>query len=60
MSLKRNNGRGCKAMNVYECIMKRRTVRKFRQEEVNYDDIVKLIECARVATYGANLQPIKF
>ena len=47
-------------MNVYECIMKRRTVRKFKQEEVKYDDLIKLVDCARVAPYGANLQPLKF
>ncbi len=47
-------------MNVYECITSRRTVRKFKQETVKYEDLIKLIECARVAPYGANLQPLKF
>lgn len=47
-------------MNVYEAIMKRRTIRKFTQEEIPHDTLIKLIDCARVAAYGANIQPLKF
>ena len=47
-------------MNVYDAIKSRRTIRKFTQEPLNYDDLVKLVDCARVAPYGANLQPLKY
>ena len=47
-------------MNVYDAIMKRRTIRKFEDKKVSESDLVKLIDCARVAAYGANVQPLKF
>ena len=47
-------------MTVYEAVKQRRTVRKFKQQEVNKEDILKLIDAARLAPYGANLQPLKF
>ena len=45
-------------MNVYDAIMKRRTIRKFEQKAVSEDNLVKLVDCARVAAYGANVQPL--
>ena len=47
-------------MNVSEALLKRRTIRKFRQEPLNSCDITKLLEYARLAAYPANLQPLKF
>ena len=47
-------------MNVYDAIMKRRTIRKFEQKTVSEDNLVKLVDCARVAAYGANVKPLKF
>ena len=47
-------------MNVYDAIMKRRTIRKFEQKKVDRADLIKLVDCARVAAYGANTQPLKF
>ena len=47
-------------MNVYDAIMERRTIRKFEQKTVSEDNLVKLVDCARVAAYGANVQPLKF
>ena len=47
-------------MNVYDAIMDRRTIRKFEQKPVAKDDLKKLIDCARVAAYPANVQPLKF
>ncbi len=47
-------------MNVYDAIMNRRTIRKFEDKKVSDDDLVKLVDCARVAAYGANVQPLKF
>lgn len=47
-------------MNVYDAIMSRRTIRKFEQQPVPRGDLIKLIDCARVAAYPANAQPLKF
>ena len=47
-------------MNVREAIEKRRTIRKFRQIEIDNATLHELIDCARLAAYGANLQPLKF
>lgn len=47
-------------MNVYDAIMERRTIRKFTQREIPREDLIKLVDCARVAAYGANVQPLKF
>lgn len=47
-------------MTVYEAIMNRRTIRKFKQDPISYDDLIKLVDCARMAAYGANSQPLKF
>ena len=47
-------------MNVFEAISSRRTVRKFKDNPVSHEDILKLIDGARLAPYGANLQPLKF
>lgn len=47
-------------MNVYDAIMKRRTIRKFTQKEIDKNDLIKLVDCARVAAYGSNMQPLKF
>ena len=55
-----NFGKDRYIMNVYDAIMKRRTIRKFEQKAVSEDNLVKLVDCARVAAYGANVQPLKF
>ncbi len=47
-------------MTVYEAIQNRRTIRKFRQEKIPEENLLKLVDCARVAAYGANVQPLKF
>lgn len=47
-------------MNVYDSIFQRRTIRKFTQEPVGRDILTRLVDCARVAAYGANMQPLKF
>lgn len=47
-------------MSVYETILKRRTIRKFKQEKIEKDILVKLINAARYAPSGANLQPLKY
>ncbi len=47
-------------MNVREAIEKRRTIRKFTQRKIDREELHELIDCARLAAYGANLQPLKF
>lgn len=47
-------------MNVKEAIFKRRSIRKFTQERVSRGVLEELIGCARMAAYGANMQPLKF
>lgn len=47
-------------MNVYDAIMQRRTIRKFKQDKIDKSQLLKLVDCARMAAYGANLQPLKF
>lgn len=47
-------------METYEAITKRRTIRKFTQDKIKKDDLIKLVDCARLAAYGANSQPLKF
>ncbi|MCD8390603.1 MAG: nitroreductase family protein [Firmicutes bacterium] len=47
-------------MNVKDAIMKRRTIRKFTRESIPESNLIELVNCARVAAYGANMQPLKF
>lgn len=47
-------------MNVREAIEKRRTIRKYNQTPIDSTTLHELIDCARLAAYGANLQPLKF
>ncbi len=47
-------------MKVYDAIMSRRTIRKFAQDKIEDSTLLKLVDCARMAAYGANLQPLKF
>ncbi len=47
-------------MTVYEAIMNRRTIRKFTDEKVDHKLLTRLVDCARMAAYGANMQPLKF
>lgn len=47
-------------MNVYDAIMQRRTIRKFERRKADREELIKLVDCARVAAYGANVQPLKF
>jgi nitroreductase len=47
-------------MSVYETILKRRTIRKYKQEKIEKDILIKLVNAARFAPSGANLQPLKY
>ena len=45
---------------IYDFILKRRTIRKFKQENINLEILKKLVNAARVAPSAANLQPIEY
>lgn len=47
-------------MGVYDTILKRRTVRKFKNEKIDREILLKLVNAARHAPSAANLQPIKY
>ena len=45
---------------VYQIIMKRRTIRKFKQEKIPYHLLEKFVNAGRVAPSAANLQPLRY
>jgi nitroreductase len=47
-------------MELSDAINKRRSVRKYKDKEVSNDIIEKLIDAARMAPSGMNIQPWKF
>ena len=47
-------------MGVFETILKRRTIRRFKQEPVPFQTLKKLADAGRLAPSGANLQPCEF
>ncbi len=47
-------------MTVYEAILKRRSIRKFRQEEISKEILIKLVDAGRLAPQAANIQPLKY
>lgn len=47
-------------MDFYEVILKRRSVRKFKPDDVSREVLSRILEAGRWAPSGANLQPWKF
>ena len=47
-------------MSIYELILKRRTIRSFKPEQVTEELLNKLGNAGRLAPSGANLQPLEF
>ena len=47
-------------MNTYETIVSRRTIRKFKPEEIKISILKKLVNAGRLAPSGANLQPLEY
>lgn len=45
---------------VYEIIMKRRSIRRFRQKPIPFGVLEKLVNVARVAPSASNLQPLEY
>ena len=46
-------------MNVYEAVIKRRTIRRFKQKPVSFEVLKKIVNAGRLAPSGANLQPVE-
>ncbi len=46
--------------NLYKLIIRRRSIRLFKQKKVSFDIIEKIIDCARLAPSAANLQFIDY
>lgn len=47
-------------LRVYELILKRRTIRRFRQQRIPDELLDKMVNAGRLAPSGANLQPLEF
>ncbi len=47
-------------MNLYDLIITKRTVRRFKQDPISDEIILKIMESARQAPSGANIQPVKY
>ena len=47
-------------MRVYETIIKRRSIRRYKQKPISLDILKKLVNAARLAPSAANLQPFKY
>ncbi len=47
-------------MNVYDAILSRRSIRRFKQKPIPMDLLKKFVNAARIAPSAANLQPLEF
>ena len=47
-------------MNIEEAIYNRRTIRRFKQEPIQTDILKKLIDYARIAPSGMNIQALEY
>ncbi len=47
-------------MNTLDAIMTRRTVRKFAQQEISENKLKTLVDAARLAAYGSNIQALRY
>lgn len=47
-------------MGIYETIISRRTIRKFKQETIDPEILKKLVNAGRLAPSGGNLQPLEY
>ena len=47
-------------MDIYEVIKKRRSIRRFKQDEIPLRILEKLVDAARFAPSGGNIQPWEF
>lgn len=46
--------------NIYQTIMKRRSIRKFKQDKITKEILEKIVNAGKLAPSAANLQPLEF
>ena len=46
--------------SVYEAILSRRSIRRFRQKQISIEKLKKFVNAARLAPSAANLQPLEY
>ena len=47
-------------MNVYNAILARRSIRRFKQQPIDKELLIKFVDAARIAPSAANLQPLEY
>ncbi|MDY3928674.1 MAG: nitroreductase family protein [Clostridia bacterium] len=47
-------------METEKVLTERRTIRKFKQDKIKKEDLLKLVDYARLCAFPANVQPLKF
>ncbi len=47
-------------METSKVLKERRTIRRFKQTKIKKEDLIQLVDYARVCAYAANIQPLKF
>ena len=47
-------------MDVYNAILTRRSIRRFKQQSIDRELLIKFVDAARIAPSAANLQPLEY
>jgi len=47
-------------VKVFDLIQERRTIRRFRQDRIDYETLVKIVDAGRLAPSASNLQPLEY
>ena len=47
-------------MDIYECMRVRRSIRKYKQDDVSEEKLTRILDAVRIAPSAKNLQPWKF
>lgn len=50
----------CDKMDAIKCLKSRRTIRKFKDEEIPEEDLLEMVDCGRLAPTANNTQPWEF
>lgn len=55
-----NNVKNQPSLKVYDTILSRRSIRRYKQKPIKFELLKKFVNAARLAPSGANLQPLEF
>ena len=47
-------------MNVFDCIRTRRSVRKYKDKQVPWDNVVEILQAGKYAPFAGNIFNVKF